>query len=137
MYCAEYCPLGYTPNGVDCTKDSDAELFCARIEGFENSWSTTSYLTLFRKGVYPAKYRGQFFDGSDSIDFGASTKWTLNHSFAFMCIVRPTYTTNKHNILFTKYDADEEWLRFFLTKNMTLGIYFKYTDDSTEEIPMT
>ena len=69
-YCLNYCPTGFTDGGApSCpTPTTTVQIFAAALDSFEGPWTTGS-INLTSNGTHPAKYRGQYFDGTDNMLF--------------------------------------------------------------------
>jgi hypothetical protein len=87
-YCLGYCPTGYTDeNWKVCTKPAgDVIVFCSEFDDFANEWTNTN-VKLINHGAYPAKHRGQYFDGQgDYMVF--DNNFTLGFNFSLFTWVR-------------------------------------------------
>jgi hypothetical protein len=103
-----------------------------KLDGLGDSWHDPTFLSFSRSGAYPAKMRGQFFDGSDAL---TSSDFNLNHSFSFSMVIRPTFSDNSKIALFTKYDTsnDDVYIRFYMFNSGYLGLYVRAADGTSFE----
>jgi hypothetical protein len=85
-YCTEFCPTGQTHSAGVCTGTLGA-VFGATFNDFSSSWSTSS-VTLTAQGTYPAKERGNYFQGSGSSDRMEFNNFYLNVHFTVSAWIR-------------------------------------------------
>jgi hypothetical protein len=99
--CIAYCPTTFTA-GVskpECTAPGDALVFHEAFNTFEGPWGILSTDTGNATGTYPAKLRGQYFDGSDYMTVSA---FTLAPDFAVMAWIRLPSVTGVTNTVLSK-----------------------------------
>lgn len=108
--CLSYCPTGYTD--VDCAKPTsgNVEVFCSSFNDFAGSWTDNS-IELKNYGAYPAKHRGQYFQGSE--DFMLfENNFTLSFNFSLFTWVRLDSDFGENATIFQKSDGSTlmmEW----------------------------
>jgi hypothetical protein len=105
MYCIDYCPDGYTGTKPNCTLN-DANIFCQNFEGFANQW-TENGITLEQKESYPAKMRGNHFNGYKNGSYMLfKDTFKLNFDFTLYMWIRKDMLDNGDESLFSKTSAD-------------------------------
>jgi hypothetical protein len=85
-YCAEFCPTGLTHNTGVCD-GSPGQVIGATFNDFGSSWSTGS-VTLTAQGTYPAKERGNYFQGSGASDRMEFNNFYFNVKFTVSAWIR-------------------------------------------------
>ena len=108
-YCLNYCPTTFTAGTQpDCTPGGSYLVYESNFSLFSDTWENNgiSFLTT-DQDVYPAKYRGQYFNGSTS--YMKFSNFTLSTSFTIMAWIRvdsiqPSCLFSKDNGTFPNAD---------------------------------
>lgn len=130
--CLDYCPTGYQTDGLATPVeqtcdwngvDTDVEAACFNFNTFDDSsWSIQNSgksinVTATQNGTVPAYNRGQYFDGSDTIDitnlrigfnFSLFTWIRLDADVSMTCPLFSKEETTGSNVLLSIYVQDRK-----------------------------
>jgi hypothetical protein len=132
----DYCPSGWTEGSSpkSCTAgEFGVSAFCTDFSSFTGPW-TTGDVEASGTGIYPAIWRGQYFEGSTArIEFNTSKQLKLNYRFVIFTWLRLDNGATGINTIFGKYDSSNNLkMQIYLNANYALVVDFKHEGGSTD-----
>ena len=99
MFCANYCPEGFTSSVPTCTaSNSPSLIYTGLLNNFDGPW-TNNGITATQQGLNPAKERGHYFSGND--EYASLSDFALNFRFTILAWVRIDDLTSER-VIFSK-----------------------------------